>query len=46
VLLRFSVWPTILDTSVERVAKDIATYQAIVKSFRLDPLAHYQVLPR
>ena len=34
------VYEIILDTSAERVAKDIATYDAIVKSFRLDPLAH------
>jgi hypothetical protein len=35
------VYEIILDTSVQRVSKDIATYQAIVKSFRLDPLTHY-----
>ena len=35
------VYEIILDTSVERVGKDIATYHAIVKSFRLDPLTHY-----
>ena len=34
------VYEIILDTSVERVGKDIATY-AIVKSFRLDSLTHY-----
>ena len=31
----------ILDTPAVRVARDIATYDAIVKSFRLDPLPRY-----
>lgn len=35
------VYEIILDASAEQLSKDVATYKALVKSFRLDPLTQY-----